>query len=576
MRGLRTIFALLLMVLWSAHPGFSQAVSATLLGTVTDASGAVVPNAKVTLTETNTGVSHTIPVNSSGNFTSPNLPPGNYSVSVEMTGFKKELRNDIKVDVGSTVRVDVQLQPGNVSETIEVTSAAAVLKTDRADISTTIETVQLEELPLGVNGNFQLLLTLVPGTSDPTFQHSQFFNASSSVQMNTYGQPRMSNNYQIEGIDNNERTGLLQVLIPPKEAIQQVEVSTSNHDPELGRSTGAVSNVVLKSGTNLFHGAAYWNLQNSALDTRSFFNPSVGHVAYNQFGGNLGGPIKKNKLFFFADYLKTMDHEANTNLQGIPSMPFRTGDLSSDPTHLVYDPDTTTPGDQLGGGRTPFPGNIIPANRINPVSAKILALLPPPNQPLNAAQSNDYYALLPFQKTTDHIDVKIDNQVSSKDRVSARFSYEKPVSFQAPEFGDAGGPAQGAFEGVGSQRTYSSGLNYDRVISPTLITQVRFGVAYYNNISSQSDYGKNDSTAIGIPGVNINDFTTGMVGINISGWPHLWWAIPPACPGSARKPISISSTPGPRSRATTPSSGAWISGAFATACCRTRPSARAA
>src|SRR5262249_2524783 len=159
-----------------------------------------------------------------------------------------------------------------------------------------VDTVQIEELPFGVNGNYQILLSLVPGVSEPTFQHSQFFNASSSVQMNAYGQPRMANNYQIEGIDNNERTGLLQILIPPKEAIQPVNMPTSHHDPEFGRGTGAVSNVVLKSGTNQYHGGVYWNHQNSAIDTRSFFNPAVGHVAYNQVGGNIGGPIKKNKL----------------------------------------------------------------------------------------------------------------------------------------------------------------------------------------------------------------------------------------------------------------------------------------
>src|SRR5260370_3643807 len=167
-------------------------------------------------------------------------------------------------------------------------------------------------MPLGVNRNFQTLLDLVPGTSTETFQHSQFFNASSSLTTNVNGQPRMGNNYQIEGIDNNERTGLLQILITPAEAIQQVSISTTNHDPELGRATGAVANVMIKSGTNSYHGALYEFLQNSAFDARSFFNPTVGHLAYNQFGGNIGGPIKRNKLFFFANYVISEDHAANT------------------------------------------------------------------------------------------------------------------------------------------------------------------------------------------------------------------------------------------------------------------------
>jgi len=162
------------------------------------------------------------------------------------------------VQVNSTVRVDLQLTPGNVSETIEVSAVAATLQTERADTGRTMEAVMMEELPLGVNRNIQTLLELVPGTTESTFQHSQFFNASSSLQTNVNGQARMGNNYQIEGIDNNERTGLLQILIPPAESIQQVSVSTTNHDPELGRASGAVSNWILKSGTNSYHGQAYF------------------------------------------------------------------------------------------------------------------------------------------------------------------------------------------------------------------------------------------------------------------------------------------------------------------------------
>jgi hypothetical protein len=241
MRSLRLICSIFLLGAFFAGSAFSQLVSATIVGSVTDASGAVVANAKITLTETNTGVDRAGVSNASGNFTYPNLPPGRYRVTVEIAGFKKEVRDGINLDVDSTARADMRLTPGGVTETIEVTAEAAVLKTDRADISTNIDAVQIQELPNLFNGNYQLMLSLVPGVSEPTEQHSQFFNASSSVQMNAYGQPRHSNNYQVEGIDNNERTGLLQIMIPPKEAIQQVNVSTSNHDPELGRGTGSRS-----------------------------------------------------------------------------------------------------------------------------------------------------------------------------------------------------------------------------------------------------------------------------------------------------------------------------------------------
>jgi hypothetical protein len=518
MNRLRLTGALCALLLASTVCSYGQAVNATVLGTITDSSGAVVANGKVIVTEVNTGVSHSGTANESGNYTFPDLPPGRYEVTAEQSGFKKETRRDVNVEFNSTARVDLQLQPGNVSETVVVSGEAAILQTDRTDTGRSIDAEMIEELPLGVNRNFQSLLDLVPGTSVETFQHSQAFNASSSLQTNVNGQPRMGNNYQVEGIDNNERTGLLQILITPAEAIQQVSISTTNHDPELGRSTGAVVNVMIKSGSNGFHGAAYEFLQNNAFDARAFFNPSVGHIAYNQFGGNLGGPIKRNKVFFFANYVRTMDREANTNQTNIPSNEFRTGDLSGDIGHQVYDP-TTGLQDGSGQGRDPFPGNIIPASRINPVSAKILSYLPPTNERVvPTSQTNDYFALLPFQKTTDQVDSKVDWNISDRDRLSGRFSFSKPRSHQSPIFGDAGGPAQGAFEYTGSQKTYSTGLNYNRVISSTLLTEVRIGVAHYHNEAYQSDYGKNDSTAIGVPGVNLGPFTSGFVGITINGY----------------------------------------------------------
>ena len=517
MKGLRWISILVSLCLLSAASLFSQAVNGTIVGTVTDASGGSIAGAKVTVLEVNTQIAKTAQTNASGNYEFPDMPPGTYSVSAEMSGFKKEVKTGIILEANTSPRADLQLQPGSVNETVEIVASAAVLQTERADTGRSIDAMLVEELPLGVNRNFQSLLDLVPGTSVETFQHSQFFNASSSLQTNVNGQPRMGNNYQIEGIDNNERTGLLQILITPAEAIQSVNISTTNHDPELGRSTGAVTNVMIKSGTNAFHGSAYEFLQNSAFDARAFFNPSVGHLVYNYFGGSIGGPIKKNKLFFFANYLRTEDHEANTNLISIPSNEFRTGDLSGDAKHQVYDP-TTGLQDGSGQNRVPFPGNIIPASRINPVSAKILSYLPATNQPVvPTAQTNDYFALLPAQKTNNQIDSKVDWTLTDKDRLSGRFSFARPVTFQAPIFGDAGGPAQGNFEGTGVQKTYSTGLNYNRIISPSLLTEVRIGVAHYHNEAYQSDYGKNDSTALGIPGVNLGPFTSGFVGIQIDG-----------------------------------------------------------
>jgi hypothetical protein len=522
MPRIRTVFVLTILILSCTVLAYSQAVNATLLGTVTDASGATVASAKVTLTESNTNVSRTAQTNESGNFVFPDLPPGNYFVKVEMAGFKEGVHRDISLLVNTTERVDIKLQPGSVSETVEVTGAPPELQTERADTGRNIDTMVVSELPVLVsNRNYQALLALVPGTSPPTEEHSQFFNASDSLQTQVNGAPRVANNYQIEGIDDNERTGLLQVLIPPLEAIQAVDVSTSNHSVDLGRGAGAVSNVILKSGTNQFHGSLYEFVQNGDFDARNFFQPTVAAVHYNYFGGTIGGPIKKSKLFFFADFLRTTDHEANANTETIPSPLSRTGNLSealagSSPA-LVYDP--LTGNTSTGVGRTPFPNNVIPTSRLNPIALKILALVPNPNEPYGtAAPSNNYFALLPFTKDTDFTDGKVDYTISDKDHLSGRFSFQKPVVYQAPIFGNAGGDANGAFEGTGVQKTYSSGINWTHIFSPSLLNEFRVGVAHYHNTAQESDYGSNDSTSLGIPAINISQFNSGLVGINIGAF----------------------------------------------------------
>ena len=517
-----------------------QAVNATLLGTVTDSSGAAVASVKVTATETNTSISRSSETNDSGNYVFADLPPGTYTVTAQLTGFKRESRAGIDLLVNSTERVDLVLTPGNVSESITVEAETPILQTERADTGRKLDTVLTENIPLAVNRNYQNLLNIVPGTTRATPQHSQFFNASNSLQTEVNGQLREGNNYQIEGIDNNERTGLLQIIVPPLEAIQTVDVSTSNYDAELGRANGAVTNVILKSGTNNYHGAAYEFARNNYFDARNFFNPSVGHLAYNYFGGNIGGPIKKNKLFFFGDYLKVYDHEANTNRITMPTMAFRTGDLSTSTT-AIYNPFS---GNANGTGRQQFvatsapglgtvPGpngpvdafnsacksaagcpNVIPSALIDGISTKLMNLLPAPNLP---GASNNYFALLPFHKDTDFVDAKVDANLTDKDRLSARFSFQRPQIFQAPIFGIAGGPAQGNFEGTGLQNTYSTGINYNRFFSSTLVAEFRAGVAWYHNEARNTDYGTTTSQSLGIPGVNLDPITSGIVGVTING-----------------------------------------------------------
>ena len=293
--GLRGCLAALCVLLFSSSSALGQAVNATLLGTVTDASGAVVAGARVTTTEMKTGVVRSITTNDSGNYAFADLPPGQYAVAVEKQGFKKAVRSGVDVAVNTDTRVNLTLEPGAVTERVVVTSETPILETDRAETGRKIEERQVEDLPLGFNRNFQGLLNLVPGTTRAHREHSAFFNAQDSLRTEVNGQSGLANNLQFEGLDDNERTGLLSIYIPPVEAIQTVDVTTSNYDAELGRANGAVTNVILKSGTNEFHGAAYEINRISALAAVPFFQntaitpkqPSV----YNYYGGNVGGPI---------------------------------------------------------------------------------------------------------------------------------------------------------------------------------------------------------------------------------------------------------------------------------------------
>jgi hypothetical protein len=545
----RTLYTSLVCLLLSLFvPGTSQnlwaqAVNGTLLGTITDSSGANVAGAKVQAVESATGAIHESVSNESGNYTFPDMQPGTYAISAEASGFKKVTRENIDLLSNTSTRIDLTLPPGDVSETVVVNTAQPILQTDRADISTKIETEAIEDMPIGTNRNYQSLLNLVPGTAPATFQHSQFFNSASSLQTEANGLPRMGNLYQIEGIDDDERTGLLQIIIPPAESIATVDISTNNFEAELGRATGAVTNVTLKSGTNSFHGSAFEFIQNSDLNARSYFGGPLGHLSYNYFGGSAGGPIIKNRLFIFGDYLRTVDHEAVSNTFTLPDSRYFTNsgatpgcsdeggciDLSGalvGTTGQIYDPAT---GDGTAAHpRTAFTNNQIPYGRVNPVSLAILqgvnaAALKvgtlDPTKPLSNP-ANNYKSNLPFTKTTDSYDIKGDYTLTDKSHLSGRMSWQRVVTYQEAAFGSFfGGPAGGGFEGTGTQKAYSTGGNYDHAFSPTLFTEARVGVAHLRNSANPTDYGSDDATTIGINGVNISGqpFTTGQAGITING-----------------------------------------------------------
>ncbi len=521
-----TLAVLLVLVLGSsfATSARAQAVSGTIVGTVTDPTGAAIPNAKVTFVLTGQDATHTTATNDSGNYTQPDLPPGNYTVTITATGFKQNVRQNILLETNTTARVDAALPTGSTSESITVTDAPPQLQTDRADISTTIEQAQIANLPLSSGNNFQSLLNTVPGMAPVVFNNSQFFNANNDLSVNANGQSSYVNLYQIEGIDDDQRTGIHIILVPPAAAIANVDITTNNFEAEFGRAVGTVVNVTLKSGTNQFHGSAFQNMENNGVNARNYFAQGPnGRLVYNYTGGSLGGPILKDKLFLFGDFLRTSDHESSTTNANIPY--YNVVNSNIDLSALkgqVYDPNTGTTAScstnvastpVCGTGRTAFANNQIPLSNagISPIGLKVLQMLDAQarNPAINLAAAtyltgsttNNFSQNTPFSKDSISYDLKGDYNISGKDHLSGRFSHQTTNTFQAPLFGSfLGGPAGGGFEATGIASAYSTGVNYDHTFNPKLITEFRFGVAHLRNSATQTDYGSNDARTLGIPG----------------------------------------------------------------------------
>jgi hypothetical protein len=502
----------LVFVLLPASGAGSQGTNGTLLGNVTDDDGLAVAGVTVTAVDVNTGIGRATVTNDSGFYIFSSLKDGVYRVSAERPQFKTTVQGDVLAHANTTVRVDLKLQVGGIEEAVVVTARSPSLQTDRAETGRLILGVHLQQVPLAFNRNFQGMLITVPGATRPFRPHSEFFNAQDSLSTNVNGQSRLANNVLLEGIDNNHRTGLLSVLIPSADAIETVSVSTGNYDAEFGRAGGAITNVTLKSGTNDFRGSVFGFGNSDATMTAGYFSHVTPPTRYLQTGMTLGGPIRRNRLFVFGDYQHTTDHTGRSARAAIPPLPFRSGDFSG-ATTVIYDPATGNPD---GTGRQPFPGNIIPADRISPIARTILANLPPPNLDAALGQIN-YQAPYVRRKTMNSFDIKINDQIGPSDRLSGRVSFLRPQIVDPPIFGAYGGGGKD-FAGSGIDATYSTGINYTRTWSNTLVMEARWGLSQYHNTARSAGHGLRTSEEIGIPGANLDEWTSGVTQVDITGF----------------------------------------------------------
>src|SRR5262249_14822896 len=353
-RRLRLLLAVILLFTTCAL--HAQVESGSFVGSVRDSSGAVVTGASVTVTSVGTNVEHKTVSNDQGEYNIGHLKPGVYNVSVEASGFKPAVETSVKLDINQVVRVDVNLVPGVVTERVEVSTVEPLVESQTSSIGQVIEETQVHELPL--NGrNFLQLAYLSPGVNQGPGGIVQQGGipenerGNGAIQVNVI--MATNNNFLLNAFDNNEQQIGFEVLQPPVEAIDEFKVQTSNFGADIGKG-GAVVNVVIKSGSNNFHGSAFEFLRNSAMDAKNFFDDPTAPIPpfkQNQFGGTFGGPIVKNNTFFFVDYQGTRINQSQTFISTVPTGPERTGDFSDllgtdaqgNITGQIYDPLTTDP-----------------------------------------------------------------------------------------------------------------------------------------------------------------------------------------------------------------------------------------
>ena len=520
-----TLIFFVMVLLLGASATAAQTVTGALIGRVTDSSDAVVAGARVVATETARGVKREAHSNELGVYNISSMDPGVYRVEVQQQGFKTFVADRVEVSINSTVRVDARLSVGAVAEAVEVVADAVQLKTDRGDLSHQVGHIEAENLPLTPDRNYMSLFQLIPGSTEPEMVGSAFGNPASSLANYVNGQNNRTNSYQLDGTINNETNVVSQTaIIPPADAIQVVDVSTNAYDAEHGRATGAVVNVQIKSGTNQLHGSAFAYNVNSELKARnSLSTVDKPHTNMNQFGFTLGGPIRKNRTFFFGDYQGGRDHRGQNTRQSVATAAFRSGDFSGASTR-IYDPLTGT---SAGANRTQFPGNIIPADRISSVAKNVFAGLPLPNLP---GQVSNYDASGIFVQTRDSFDIKVNHKFTDMTEGFIRYSYFSSLSADPPLFGALGGPTSsgGSVAGTGPGRIQSASANLTHVVTPTLVTEFRLGLV---RPLTQGDAPRDKDIAakIGIQGVFLGDFySVGLPGISISGYAGLGfdWRFP--------------------------------------------------
>ncbi|MFN0106134.1 MAG: carboxypeptidase regulatory-like domain-containing protein [Bryobacteraceae bacterium] len=514
---------------------FAQRDLATLVGTVTDPTGAGIPNAKVSISEEATGLKYELVTAGGGEFARPALKPGVYMIAVEAAGFKTSTRRNIILTAGDRTGVDFPMQVGEVSTNIEVTAEGAVLQTESTIIGASVDAKQVSELPLGGTRNFAFLARLSPGVvpNEPGARDATGGGFSANG-VRSNGQ----NNFLLNGVDNNvnvidflNQTSF--VIGPSVEAIGEMRVMTNGYNAEYGRGAGGVVNVTIKSGTNQVHGSLFEYLQNDKMNANRWENNrnglKKGPFKQNQFGAAVGGPLIKNRTFWFADYQGTEIRSTGGAVPGlgtsaffsIPTAGMKNGDFS----HLlgtnraitnslgvatregqIYDPATTMMGTYPNGTtgliRQPFAGNLIPASRIDPAAKKIADLFPAPNVAVGAGIAlNNYFTTTSGTATVKQFDVRMDHRLSDNDNIFGSVSWSERNQVN-------GQPLPGALDATyfasNLEETLARNamLSYTRTWNPSVVSETRVAFSRLVTSRTQALPDVDQFKAFGIGGYN--------------------------------------------------------------------------
>jgi hypothetical protein len=510
----------LYLLLFSAMLGFAQNPTAQLSGSITDTTGAAIAGVAVEVTNIETGVSAQTQTNEGGRYSFPVLQPGNYKLIAHKTGFAQSQRSGITLGVSQSANLDFRLDVGEASQTVEVKDALPALDTNNASTGQTIQAEAAHDLPL--NGrNFLQLAKLAPGVLPP----KPGDRGASGGSFIANGVRAQVNNYMLDGIDNNTKIADLQngspvVIQPSVDALQEFRIETNNYSAQYGYSAGAVVNATIKSGTNQFHGDAFEFLRNSDVDAKNFFLPQgAANPPYqrNQFGGTLGGPIKRDKLFFFGSYEGTrLKSGLSTVTETIPTGPEINGNFAGQTP--IYNPYQLS---QNGNSyaRAAFAGNVIPASLIDPLSAKLLSLLPAPN--VNGAKFNNYIASPVQTQNIDRYDSRADYSISAKDQLFVRYSYFDGTNlFPGPYPAPLVGAVSSSSTRNESLSGHGAGIGETHAFSPSIVNEMRIG---YNRIA---DYllplnTSDTPQSFGFTGIPSIPGLTGLPQMNISGFTNL-------------------------------------------------------